>query len=150
MIKRGVIQLNGADPKIRISQPGIDVEAAQPYELLLHEQHLYAQPYFFKFVACPFAGNTSTGVKDQTVNVTVPNINADPIILVWPVDMDDAVSYPLQRSTGTGSSASGFAVDSSDVRVQMVNSTTLAVEFIEGSNSKRPLNGAYIILLRKT
>lgn len=148
-MKRGVIQFSGATEKVRISKPGVDVDTAGTLDFLLHENALYSQPYFSAFVTCPFAGNTSTGVQDQTVDVTVPNVTTTPVVMFWVVDSDSLISFPAQKGFGTGNSASGFSVNSFVVSYQIISSTVIRVRFFKSSNSLRSPQGAYLILSRK-
>lgn len=148
MKKRGVIHLSGT-PKIRISKPGVDVDLATPTEFLLHESHLYAQPYYSSFVTCPFAGNTSGSLLQQAVNVTVPDVTAEPIVLLWPVDSAGTIISPMSRTTGPGSSQTGWVLDFWRVDAKVVNSTRVDVRFTKTADSRRSPNGAYLILLRR-
>ncbi len=138
MAKRGII----SSSKIRFSPPGVDVDTAQPHELLMHEQFLFTQPYFFRFVACPFAGNTSTSLLDQTVSVTIPNVTPSPIVLLWPVDSDESIAWPRPRDE-TGGWATNWTVYH-----EVMSSTRLDVRFIKGLDSQRSPNGAYVVLMR--
>lgn len=148
MIKRGIIQLGGLDPKIRISKPGVDVDEAGELDFLLHEQHLYSQPYHFSFVACPFAGNTSYTVQDSTVSVTIPDVTSEPVVLVYPVASDDSVVFPFPKSTGTGASTVGFLVESWFIYHEVVSSTRIDVRFYKPQTTLKSPEGAYIILMR--
>lgn len=138
MAKRGII----SSSKIRFSPPDVDVDTAQPHELLMHEQFLFTQPYFFGFVACPFAGSTSSDILDQTVSVTIPDVTADPIVLLWTVDADDSIAWPRPRDV-TGGWATNWTVYH-----RVANSTQLEVRFLKGLDSQRSPNGAYVVLMR--
>lgn len=148
MTRRGIIQLSGT-PKIRISKPGTDVDVADDTGFLLHENHLYAQPYFFQFVACPFAGNTSYVAKNQSVDVTIPDIDGSPIVLLWPVDSAGNITSPIPRSTGPGSSQFGFAVENWNIYWKIISSTSMTIKFTKTIDSLRSPNGCYVVLIRK-
>ncbi|RWE78802.1 hypothetical protein [Mesorhizobium sp.] len=147
--KRGIIQFTPTIEKIRISIPGVSVDTAGPTQFLLHEAALYSQPYFSAFIACPFAGNTSLGTQDQTVQVTVPDVTATPVVLLSPVDSDSVISLPSQKGTGSGSSASGFNINNFSVSHWVVSSTRVDVRFFKNDTSRRSPNGAYLVLMRK-
>lgn len=149
MRKRGIIQLGGVEPKIRISKPGVDVDLAGPTDFLLHESHLYSQPYHFSFVACPFAGYTGNASRAATVNVSIPNVTDDPVVLLWPVDSTGATVSPMSRTTGTGSSGSGFNCENWDVNFDLISSTQIDINFGKGSDTRLSPDGCYLILLRK-
>lgn len=148
-MKRGVIALGSPSPKIRISKPGVDIDSAADIDFLLHESHLYSQPYYFDFVACPFAGDTSSNAFNQTVSVAIPDVTADPIVIAYVADSESSIHYPAPRSTGPGSSASGFAYEAWGIRVKAESSTSLMVRFIKNAGVRRSPTGAYIILMSK-
>lgn len=148
MIKRGIIQLGGLTPKIRISKPGIDVDGAGELDFLLHEQHLYSQPYHFSFVECPFAGSTSSEVQDATVSVAIPNVTSDPNVLVYPVDSEGSIVFPYVKSTGPGTSSTGFAVEDWFIYHHVVSSTQINLRFYKVFRALKSPQGAYIILMR--
>ncbi|TGT64102.1 MULTISPECIES: hypothetical protein [unclassified Mesorhizobium] len=149
MIKRGIFQLTGAEPKLRISKPGIDVDTAGPTDFLLHEDFLYTQPYFAQFVACPFAGRTTTGYVEAAVPVAIPNVTSDPLINVWIVQSDGPISYPCQRGQGSGNSGSGFNIDAYYVRYKVDSGTQVTVWFMKPDTSKKSPQGAYLMCFRK-
>lgn len=145
MAKRGIISKD----KFRISAPGVDVDTAQPYELLMHEQFLFTQPYFFKYVPCPFAGNTSYGIQQSDVDVTVPDVTDDPLVLIWPESSENVVCWPKARSIGTGSSGSGYATENWTIQFEVISATVIRVRFIKALDSLRSPNGAYLVLMRR-
>ncbi|RAZ75845.1 hypothetical protein [Mesorhizobium atlanticum] len=147
--RRGIIQFKPGVEKVRISVPGVDVDAAGTTQFLLHEAALYSQPYFAGFVACPFAGNTSTGYLEQSVDVTVPDVTADPIVMHWIVDSDGLISFPCQKATGPGNSGGGFAINSFYARTRVISSVLVRVKFVKPDTSRRSPQGAYLILMRK-
>lgn len=148
-VKRGIIQFAPDIEKVRISTPGVNVDAASTLQFLLHEAALYSQPYYAAFVACPFAGNTSTGTQDVTVQVTVPNVTSDPVVILEIVDSDGLISFPAQKGLGTGSSGSGFSVNSFVVYHQVISATRVDVRFTKSDTSRRSPNGTYLVLMRK-
>lgn len=149
MTKRGIHQFKAGVEKIRISIPGVDVDSANISQCLLHEQALYSQPYFTTFVACPFAGNTSTGLLSQTVDVAVPDVTSTPVVIILPVDSDSTISFPAQKAYGTGSDAAGYNVNNFALYSQVVSSTLVQVGFVKPATSRRSPSGAYLILMRK-
>jgi hypothetical protein len=146
--KRGIIQFATGVEKIRISKPGVDVDAATTLDFLLHESALYSQPYYSAFVTCPFAGYTGTSIQDQTVHVTVPDVTSTPVIILEVVDSDSLISFPAQKGLGSGSSGSGFSINNFTVSHQIISSTQVDVRFYKPGNSKKSPQGAYLILMR--
>lgn len=148
MMKRGIIQLGGATPKFRISRKGVDVDLAGPTDFLLHEDYLTAQPYYAKFVPCPFAGNTSASGLDQTVPVTgIPNVTSDPIVVSYVQASDGSNTFPIRRSNGgpVGGRTDAYYF----VFVTVVSATQLNVRFQKAASSNSSPNGVYIVLYRR-
>lgn len=147
MVKRGHFDL--ANGIFRISKPGVDVDSAGPNDYLLHESHIYYQPYWTNFVACPFAGSTSTSEMQQSVNVTVPNVTADPIILIYPAINPSGNAFPHTRSQGTTSPGGIGNIDLWIIEARATSSTNIEVRFWKASGTAKPPRGAYITLMRK-
>ncbi len=142
-MKRCVIDL----PIFRVSKPGADVDTAGPQDLLFHESFLFTQPYFFTFVACPFASNTKYEYKEATVNVTVPDVTDDPIVILYPVSSASSTVFPAFRDTGLGTDMSGYDVDATFFEYRVVSSTQVNVRFENWS--KKAALGAYMVLMRR-
>lgn len=135
-------------PTIRISKPGYDVDTAAMENMLFHESFLFTQPYFFTFVPCPF-GSGASGVLDQTVSVTVPNVTSDPIVLLFASGGSTVNVFPSIRSIGAGSDASGYNISAWIIGHNVVSSTRVDVNFIKPFRSLSAPTGAYMILMRK-
>jgi hypothetical protein len=142
-MKRCIIQL----PKFRISRQGYDVETAAMENLLFHESMLFTQPYYFGFVACPFSG---AGNLTGTVSVTVPDVTADPIVLLFLSGGSTVNVYPGIRSEGPGNNQDGYDVTAWSVRYNVVSSTRIDVTFSTSLNGKTSPAGAHMILMRKS
>lgn len=149
MTQRGLIQKTPTGVIFRITKPGVDIGAAGELDYLLHESHLCAQPYFFGYVACPFAGSTSASPLVATVAVTIPAVDASPLVLLWPVMSTGATVFPHQRASGPGSSSDGFAMDYWFVRYSVISTTRVDVTFDKPVNSLRSPAGAYLVAMRR-
>jgi hypothetical protein len=143
-MKRCVIDL----PTFRVSKPGYDVDTAALENLLFHESFLFTQPYFFQFVPCPFAGDTSSSNITQTVSVTVPNVTSDPIVLLFMASNDSTNVFPDKRSYGEGNDFQGYNVELWTVDYLVVSSTRIDLTFVK--SAKRSPQGAYMMLMRKS
>jgi len=137
MVKRCIID----GSKIRISRPGVDVDAAGEFDFLLHENHLYAQPYFAAIVSKPSDGDTTI--------LNVPEVTSDPIVLIFPVRNGDMTSFPFPKSQGSGSNETGW----SGLLYMAVNYRTLSatqIEFRFSTNSRSDnVLSCYVLLLRR-
>lgn len=141
MTKRGDIRLG--DGIFRVSRPGVDVDTAGPLDFLLHEDDLYSQPYFFQFVACPFAGNTSATSRSETVQVTIPGVSDDPIVILYNKHHDGLNYFPWNSLSATGGNHPDMGA-----RWTVVSSTRIDVFFFKTAIPFSPA-GAYLILLRR-
>src|SRR5690606_41013186 len=96
MRQRGIIQLNGSNPIFRISRLGVDVNSAGPTDFLVHESYLIGQPFFFKFVPCPFAGYTGNVAQsaDVVVNDIPAGVTSNPFVVVYPVHEGEPRVWP--------------------------------------------------------
>jgi hypothetical protein len=147
MIRRGIISKDG---QFRITNPGADTDSTNPYDFMLHEQFLSAQPYFFGFVDCPFAGYNGNAAKTETATVTIPDVTDDPLIIIFPVTDDDQAVWPFRRDQGSGSDASGYNLGRWDVAAKLNSSTEVDIQFLKSSSGKKSPLGCYLILGRKT
>lgn len=148
MVQRGIFRKDPS-PAIRITRPGVDIADAGPLDFLLHEDHLYTQPYFFGFVACPFAGNTSNSGLSSSVDVTVPGFDANPIVLMYPLTSTSVTCFPAPRAKGHGSNQHGFPLDLYEITWQVLSSTIVRVNFSKPSTSTRSPAGCYLVLMRR-
>ncbi|TKT79961.1 hypothetical protein [Aquamicrobium sp. LC103] len=148
MAKRGKIQLSGANPIFRISKPGVDVDSAGENDFLLHEDHLYSQPFWWQFIACPFSGYEGVEVRDQTVNRTIPNTGSVPMSIIYPVGSNGTIIFPFPKSEAAGSSANGFPGLERWYIWHSVTRTQLSVRFLKNDNSRRSPQGCYVMLMR--
>lgn len=144
-MKRCIIEL----PKIRISKPGFDVDTAAFDDFLFHEDFLFAQPYFAGFVACPFAGYTGKAARQETVSVTVPDVTADPIVLLFLSGTVDENIFPAIRSKGSGNDSAGYNTQQWWASHSVISSTQIDVVFVKGDNFLSSPNGAFMIAIRK-
>lgn len=148
-MKRGKIQLTGALPIFRISAKGYDVDMAPQNGFLLHEQHLYSQPFFWQYVPCPFAGETARGVQDATVPVTYPSVGNTPFGILYPVASTGAVSFPRPRSAGEGSNETVWTgLQNWRAEFDIVSLTQVNVRFTKTISSPTSPQGAFIMLFR--
>lgn len=149
-MKRGKIQLTGTTPIMRISAPGFDVDTAPTNGFLLHEQHLYSQPFFWQFVPCPFAGFTGSGNRDESVIVTYPSVGNTPNVILYPVASTWSVSFPRPRSLGVGSNESTWTgLENWQVQFEILSGTQIQIRFTKTNSSPNSPRGAHLILLRR-
>lgn len=145
---RGIFQKTDSGIIFRISKPGKDATSTDQRDFLLHETHLYTQPYFFGFVACPFAGSTSSSAQVATVQVTVPGYDANPLAVVYPLTSGSTTCFPSQKAVGPGSNEHGWEVDIWSVYHRVISSTRIDITFDKPNNSKRAPQGCYLMLMR--
>jgi hypothetical protein len=136
--------------RFRVSKPGADVDSTNISDFMLHESFLAAQPYFFAYVANPFAGNTGNSSQTATVDVTVPDVDANPAIIIFPVTNDSRNTYPFPRDEGSGSDQNGYNVNDWYVYCQIVSSTQATITFYKPVGSKKSPNGCYLALVRRS
>lgn len=144
-LKRCIISKDG---EFRVSNPGKDVASENQFDFMLHEDMLASQPYHFSYVECPFSTYTGNGVKDQSVNVTVPDVDSDPVVILFPVTSASVNSFPLTRDRGSGSDSSGYNVDKWFIVAKVVSSTQITVRFIKPSDGRKSPKGCYLVLAR--
>lgn len=145
MVQRGIL----GPGTFRISVPGINVNTARDDQFLLHEDHLFTQPYFSGWVPCPFAGDTSNSSLSQTVQVAIPNVTATPIVLLYPRSSDDRNAYPALRATGTSAGFQEWNIDGWRVYYEVVSATRIDVTFVKPSYSRLSPKGAYLVAQRR-
>lgn len=144
MAKRGII----TSDKFRISPPGVDVDTAKPEQLLLHENMLYSQPYFFSFVACPFAGYIGNESRVASVDVVVPPVSDNPMVLVYPVSSEDLSIWPLPRAQGPGNPQNGYNLEYWSIGYRVLSASQISIIFEKSYDSYRSPLGAHIVLTR--
>lgn len=144
-MKRMVVNL----PKFRVSKPGFDVDTAAVENLLFHEDFLFTQPYFFGYVVSPIAGNTGKDMATGTVQVTVPDITGDPIVILYASGGPLINVFPAIRSIGSGNDQDGYNVDSWIIGYEVISSTRIDVTFTKPFRTRSSPAGAYMILMRK-
>jgi hypothetical protein len=145
-IKRCII----SPDRFRVSNPGADVSSDDPSDFMLHEDLLAAQPYFFGYVACPFAGYSGTDSKLATVDVTVPDVDATPTIVLFPNTNANLNTYPFPRDSGSGTDQTGYDVEHWDIAAQALSSTQIRVAFTKDSDGRKSPKGCYLALVRKS
>lgn len=146
MIKRGIIQLGGPNPKFRISRRGVDVDTAGPADFLIHEEYLIAQPFHTVFVACPFAGNTSNTLQDATVNITIPNITPTPVVLSYIRAAGGYNSFPTRRGDGQ---VFGRGDNAYNVYINVNSATSVSVRFLKQPPSLTSPDGTTLVFYRQ-
>lgn len=146
-MKRGKISLSGAAPTFRVSIPGVDVDAAEMYQLTAHEDFLFSQPFAFGYIPCPFSGYTGNGDRDQNVTVTVPDPGVEPIVQVFIVDHNDQISFPAMYSEGGGNSQQGYNTLNYYVSFNCA-AGKLTVRFFKGGNGRHSPKGCYYMMSR--
>lgn len=142
-MKRCIIDL----PKFRVSAPGHDVDTAAPENMVFHEDFLFTQPYFFGWVACPFASYVGGSEKDQTATVTVPDVTDDPVVILYAANSASANVFPTVRSKGAFSSTYYTDVDNWTVSHKVLSSTSISVRFYKPAGGDKSPAGAYLILM---
>lgn len=148
MVKRGIIDLSGGNNKIRISRRGVNVDEAGPTDFLIHENYLIAQPYYFRFVGCPFAGYTGTNFRDESVFFTLPDVGeSDPIIIIYTQTAGNFNIFPHRRRS-TGAVGFGSLYDFNILSV-LHSPTNGEIRFIKLATSQTSPNGAYVIAYRR-
>lgn len=145
MVQRGLIDAG----KFRISRPGKDVSSTNPSDFMMHENFLFSQPYFFRFVACPFAGDTSQSSRNEIVDVAVPDVTDDPVVIMYTVTASGSIVWPSPRSFGVGNPQSGYPTDRAAALFKFYPPTTLRIRFVKGDLDRTSPQGAYIVLLRR-
>jgi hypothetical protein len=148
MIKRGVIKLGAMLPIFRVSKPGIDVDTAGPEDLLIHEDAVFLQPYYFGFVSCPFASYRGYDSKDELRTVTVPNIGQVPAITFWQVEYTDIIAYPTLLSEGSGNSQNGYNITQGYTSAKFIEPSSVQFRFMKAAGSYYPPKGCYMMLTR--
>ena len=144
MIKRGHI----SSDKFRFSPPGVDVDTAQPHQLLLHEAMLYSQPYFFRYVGCPFAGYVGNQSRVGAVNLAVPPLADNPMVLVYPVSSEDLSVWPLPRAVGPGNPQNGYSLEYWSIGYKVLSASSIDIVFEKSYDSYRSPLGAHVVLIR--
>ena len=137
MVKRCVIQ----PPVIRVSKPGIDVDFAGERDCLLHENKLFAQPYFQTVVSKPGGSDTAS--------VGIPNVTSNPLVFIFPVLDGDRSVFPFPRSQSGGSNQSGWPdLLGFNIAYRVISATQIDVRFFTRSNTANILS-CYLVLLRR-
>lgn len=147
MAKRGFIGRVGSAFRARISRPGFDVDVAGINDMLLHEDLLFSQPFFFRYVANPFGGYTGNDFRDESVTVNFTNPGGRIGMVVFPVSNTNVTNYPMFYSQGSGNDQLGYNVERVTIRHSLAtNSFTL--RFIKAQNSRLSAAGANVMLTR--
>lgn len=133
---------------MRVVPPGYDVNSAPTHRFLLHESFLFAQPFLYQFVACPFAGFTGRDSQQVSVNVPFPFVGNVPDIVVYPVLSTGSVCFPGPLSEGSGTNEAGFNAELIFVR-WTISATNLDLQFSKPLGATRSPQGAYVVLTRK-
>lgn len=132
-----------AADRFRVSVAGVDVDAAEDYQFVLHEGHLMAQPFFSTFVPCTASG-TSSSLRNPTTSVATPSLPPpeDLVTILFPIPGDGAAYWPLPPSSGfTGDQKGSYAV------VYAVQPNEVTVMFSIPANIPAP-SGAWLVLVR--
>ncbi|MCO6386247.1 hypothetical protein [Aliihoeflea sp. 40Bstr573] len=133
---------------MRVVPPGYDVNSAPAHRFLLHESFLFAQPFFYQFVACPFAGFTGRDVRQESVNVPFPFVGNVPDIVVYPRLSNGLICFPGPLSEGAGTNADGFDVEAGYVSWS-ISASSLTLTFTKQTGARLSPQGAYVVLTRK-
>jgi len=145
MIRRCVISKDG---KFRVSNPGTSVDSINSYDFMLHEDVLSAQPYFFSKVDCPFASYTGSNAKAENVDVTVPDVDPNPTIILFPISNASLNTFPYPRDDVNGSDQTGYDVEGWDIYAQVLSSTQVRIRFQKDSDGRKSPKGCYMVLVR--
>lgn len=146
LIKRCVV----SPDQFRVSNPGVDVSSTNPFDFMLHESFLSAQPYFFTFVACPFASYTGTSEKNASVDVTVPDVDANPTIILFPVTNASLNTWPFPRDSGTGTDQTSYNIEHWDIYAKATSSTQISIAFHKDVDGRKSPAGCYLVLVRRS
>lgn len=149
MTKRGIIQLSATYPKFRVSKPDIDVDTAAIDDLLIHEDAIFSQPYYFGFAACPFASFSGNGSRTGSTTKVVPNIGQTPTIMLFPVSNASVITYPAILSEGSGDSQTYYNIIKSWVNAEYLPATSsIRFNFDKATDSQYSPKGCYFMLSR--
>ena len=96
MVKRAIIQFNGAVNKLRISKAGIDVDTATSDQLILDERIFYGQLYL-----AGYAARTQSG----EATIAYQSLGYAPLCIVFNVSEGGIITYPARYRYQTGGSA---------------------------------------------
>lgn len=138
--------------KFRITKPGLEVDAryATVDQCLFHETMLFTQPYWFGFVACPFAGSTDKALLSQTATVAIPDFGVtDPVVNMYAKNYAAQNCFPRPASIGSGNSQDGYASEAWQIRLAGVTTNSISIEFTKPALSIRSPLGCYVTLMRK-
>lgn len=130
-MKRAII----TDSIFRVSVAGVDVDAAEDYEFLIHEGHLIAQAYFNEYL--PFPPNIpDTG----SAQFTVPEIKANTAIVYYGRVAGGISYYPEAPNID------GATPRAAKIYMKIINSTTLEFQ-VSFPPGQRP-QGVFVLFLR--
>lgn len=132
-----------AADRFRVSVAGVDVDAAEDYQFVLHEGHLMAQPFFADFVTCPVSG-TSGSLRQPVVAVSTPSlpVASELVTILFPIPGDGAAYWPLPPSSGfTGDEKGSYAL------IDDIQPNEVSIRFIIPANVPAP-PGAWLVLIR--
>lgn len=142
MTKRAIITKD----KFRISGEGVDVDSANEHQFVLHESHLAAQPYWTRWVPCPFA-DAGSGFFEATVAVPPPPVVLPNTTVIF---YTQGSSYNNYYPANIVPSLGG-PVDAWFTRLvgDLNTKTSLSIYFTKSGSSQAP-RGAWVIYLRST
>lgn len=152
MIRQAFRGWDGGVFKFRILKPGsaADARYASVDQCVFHEEMLFTQPYWFGFVACPFAGSVSKELLDQTTTVSIPNAGVtDPEYVMFPRNVNGQNCFPRPVSTGVGNSQDGYASEAWAIRMVSITATTMTLRFTKPALSIRSPLGCYVALMKR-
>lgn len=139
-MKRAIVE----NSVFRISVPGVDVDAAQDHQFILHEDHLVSQIWHIQWFACPPSGETQLGdgtyVLDVDDAIPSADISKDRLIL-YTRTSNDITWHPV---VAFYDGISAFAASSN---AAFISATLLRVRFWFETMSARPV-GAFVLIMR--
>lgn len=132
-----------AADRFRVSVAGVDVDAAEDYQFVLHEGHLMAQPFFSAFVPCTASG-TSSSHRYSYTSVATPSLPSpnELITIIFPIPGDGAAYWPFPPSHGYTGQPHGSAATVYDIQPSEVT-----VRFNIPADVSAP-PGAWLVLIR--
>jgi hypothetical protein len=141
-------RMRSTDDQLRISRSGFDVDAAGPDGFLLHEDFLWSQPFFFKYIPCPFAGFTGAESRVEAVTEPIPDSGSVPIVTLYAVK-DGAIAYPILRSMAFGNLQNGWPGLEQWHISYAASPTSLTIEFVKQVGTRTSPDGCYVICFRR-
>lgn len=138
-MKRAIVE----NSVFRISVPGVDVDVAQDYQFIIHENHLISQVKHIQWVACPPSGETQFGDGSYGLDVDIAIPSADIAkdrLILYTRTSNDITWYPIVAFyDGISALAAGSSA-------AFISATLLSVRFRFATMAARPA-GAFVLIM---